>query len=58
MQDIRKQTVYVKKKALDAYYNYSKAVITNSADPKIQNNFFDKLKQAVNAAKKKVILFL
>ncbi|EMB23266.1 hypothetical protein [Treponema denticola] len=52
MQDIKKQTVYAKKEALDAYYNYSKAVITNSADPKIQKNFFDKLKKAVTAAKK------
>ncbi|UTC64873.1 phosphoglucomutase [Treponema sp. OMZ 788] len=52
LQDIRMQTVYVKKEALDAYYNYSKAVITNSSDPKVQDKFFDKLRKAVIAAKK------
>ena len=52
LQEIQMQTVYIKKEALDAYHNYSKAVITNSADPKTQNKFFDKIKKAVTAAKK------
>ncbi|MGI5064571.1 phosphoglucomutase [Treponema putidum] len=52
LQEIKMQTVYVKNEALSAYYNHSKTVITNSADPKMQNKFFDKLKKAVTDAKK------
>ncbi|WP_371819653.1 phosphoglucomutase [Treponema sp. OMZ 791] len=52
LQEIKMQTVYIKKEALNAYYNYSKAVIANSADPKVQNVFFDKIKKAGIAAKK------
>ncbi len=48
VEKIKKQKAKLKKEALDAYLNFSKEVIANSADKKVQEEFFNNCKATVD----------
>ncbi len=47
IEEIRKESASLKKAALQAYSDFSKEVIADSADKKIQTEFFDKCRKTV-----------